>query len=212
MVTRYGSFLYGKRRSVFDVSRRLHSHHWMLEVGMPLNHTSQYAELTDEQFALVGRLVVEWSNIEFLLGVLLGRLLLTPGFLERIYTDEMSAHRIQEAIKKAVEIHRHRYRFGVVASETLDEIVKLNADIEKFRGLRNRLSHFCWSRSNDEEIFGSGFSGFVRPSKRADKDSMTISVTELGEICRNGYQLVERLSEVIQKLPETDEGDDPEKP
>jgi hypothetical protein len=42
---------------------------------MPLNHTSEYAELIDEQFALIGRLVIEWSNIEFLLGVLLSRLL-----------------------------------------------------------------------------------------------------------------------------------------
>ena len=90
-------------------------------------------------------------------------------------------------------------------SETLDEIVQLNADIEKSRGLRNRFSHFCWSRSNDEEIFGSGLSGFVPPSKRLDKDSMKVSVSELKEVYQNAYQLVERLSDVIQRLPETDE-------
>lgn len=174
---------------------------------MPLNHTSQYAELTDEQFRLVGQLVVEWSNIEFLLGVLLGRLLLTPEFLSRVYTDEMSASRVQEAIKKAIEIHTHRYGFRVVPSEILDAIVKLNTDIEKFRSLRNRFSHFCWFRSTDEEIFGSGLSGFVPRNKRVDKDSMKISVTELRDIYRNAYQLVERLSGVIQKLPETDEGE-----
>jgi hypothetical protein len=174
---------------------------------MPLNHTSQYSELTDEQFSLVGRLVVEWSNIEFLFGVLLGRLLFTPEFLGRIYTDEMSASRVQEAIKKAVEIHRHRYGFRIVPSEILDEIVKLNSDVEKLRGLRNRFSHFCWCRTTDEEIFGSGLSGFVPPSKRVDKDSMKVSVTELRDIYRDAYQLVERLSGVIQKLPETDEGE-----
>ncbi len=172
---------------------------------MPLNHTSKYAELTDEQFALIGRLVIEWSNIEFLLGVLLSRLLLTPEFLGRVYSDEMSASRIQDALKKALDIHRHRYGSKLVPPETLDEILRLNADIEKFRGLRNRFSHFCWSRSNDNEIFGSGLSGFVPPSKRLDKDSMEVSVSELKEFYRNAYQLVEHLSGVIQRLLETDE-------
>ncbi len=172
---------------------------------MPLNHTSKYAELTDEQFALIGRLVIEWSNIEFLLKVLLSRLLFTPEFLGRVYSDEMSANRIQGALRKAVDIHRHRYGSSVVPTEILDEIMQLNADIEKFRGLRNRFSHFCWSRSNDEEIFGSGLSGFVPPSRRHDKDSMEVSVSELKETYRNAYQIVERLSGVVQRLPEIDE-------
>lgn len=172
---------------------------------MPLNHTSKYAELTDEQFAIIGRLVVEWSNIEFLLGVLLSRLLFTPEFLGRVYSDEMTASRLQGALKKALDIHRHRYGSRIVPTETLDEIMQLNADIEKFRGLRNRFSHFCWSRSNDEELFGSGLSGFVPPSKLHDKDSMMVSVSELKEAYRNAYQLVERLSGVVLRLPETDE-------
>ena len=172
---------------------------------MPLNHTSKYAELTDEQFALIGRLVIEWSNIEFLLGILLSRLLFTAEFPGRVYSDEMSASRLQGALKKALDIHRHRYVSRIVPSETLDEISQLNADIEKFRGLRNRFSHFCWSRSNDEEIFGSGLSGFVPPNKSVDKDSMVVSVSELKEIYRNAYQLVDHLSSVIQRLPEIDE-------
>jgi hypothetical protein len=65
---------------------------------MPLNHTSEYAELTNEQFALIGRLVIEWSNIEFLLGVLLSRLLFTPEFVGRVYSDEMSATRMERAL------------------------------------------------------------------------------------------------------------------
>ena len=117
---------------------------------MPLNHTSKYAELTDEQFALIGRLVVEWSNIEFLLGVLLSRLLFTPEFLGRVYTDEMNANRVQDALKKALNIHRHRYGSRILSTETLDEIVQLNVDGGKSRKLRNKFAHLCWSRSNDE--------------------------------------------------------------
>jgi hypothetical protein len=172
---------------------------------MPLNHTSKYAELTDEQFALIGRLVIEWSNLEFLLGVLLSRLLSTPEFLGHVYSDEMGASRIQRALKKALDIHRHRYGCRLVPPEAQDDIVRIDADIEKFRRLRNRFSHFCWCRSNDQEIFGSRLSGLVHPSKRLDKDSMKVSVSELEEVYRNAYQLVDRLSAVIQRLPETNE-------
>lgn len=41
---------------------------------MPLNHNSIYAELTDCHFKLIGKIVVEWSNIEFLLGVVDSRI------------------------------------------------------------------------------------------------------------------------------------------
>jgi hypothetical protein len=43
---------------------------------MPLNHTP-YSDLTQEQAALIGRIGIEWSNVEFLLGQLLSRLLMT---------------------------------------------------------------------------------------------------------------------------------------
>lgn len=76
---------------------------------MPLNHTSQYSELTQAQYAALGKAVVEWVNVEFLLGVLLSRLLATPEFLSRTYTDSISAVRLQGAIAEAVEIHRVRY-------------------------------------------------------------------------------------------------------
>ena len=116
---------------------------------MPINHSSSYAELTPRQFEAVGRLVVEWSNIEFLLGVLLSRLLRTPEFLGRVYTDELMAARMQSALEKAIAIHRQRYGGRLVSEALLDEITALNSEIEKIRGKRNKFSHFCWCRSND---------------------------------------------------------------
>lgn len=40
---------------------------------MSLNHVSQYSQLTDQHFQAIGELVVEWSNIEFLLRSVLTR-------------------------------------------------------------------------------------------------------------------------------------------
>jgi len=51
---------------------------------MPLNHTSQYSDLTEEQYAALGKAVVEWANIEELFGAIIGRLLATPDFLGSI--------------------------------------------------------------------------------------------------------------------------------
>lgn len=68
---------------------------------MPTNHSSQYAELTGEHFQAIGKLTVEWSNIEYLLGELLSRILVTPAFLARTYTGHMSGAKRQEAIKEA---------------------------------------------------------------------------------------------------------------
>lgn len=172
---------------------------------MPLNHSSQYAELTPRQFEAIGRLVVEWSNIELLLGVILSRLLRTPEFLGRVYTDELMAARVQSAVEKAIAIHRHRYGCRLIPKDVLDQIASLNSEIERIRGKRNKFSHFCWSRSTDDEIFGSGLSGHVPPSKQLSKDSLVMSVTELDEMYKQSYTVVSRLSELAAQLPEVPE-------
>jgi len=172
---------------------------------VPLNHTSKFSELTNRQFEVIGRLVVEWSNIEFLLGVLLSRLLFTPEFLGRVYTDKLTASRLQSGLRKALQIHMHRYQHRVLAENDAQEIVALNSEIERIRGKRNKFSHFCWCRSNDEEIFGSGLSGFVPPAKELKKDSMVVSVQELEELYKQSYSLVDRLSAVVARIPAIDE-------
>lgn len=172
---------------------------------MPLNHSSKYSELTPGQFEAIGRLVIEWSNIEFLLGVLLSRLLFTPEFLGRVYTDELAPSRVQSGLEKALSIHRNRYGSHLVTENVAAEIVALNTDISRIRRTRNKFSHFCWCRSSDEKIFGSGLSGHVPPSKEVDKDSMVVTVGELEELYRESYSVVDRLSAMVAKLPSIDE-------
>jgi hypothetical protein len=78
-----------------------------LEEIVPLNHVSKYARLTDKHFRLIGQVVVEWANIEFLQKIILSRLLLSPEFPSRIYTDLISAARLQNGLGEAISIHRH---------------------------------------------------------------------------------------------------------
>jgi hypothetical protein len=172
---------------------------------VPLNHTSQYSELTDTQYAAIGKAVVEWANVEFLLGVLLSRLLATPEYLSRTYTESISAARLQSAIAEAVEIHRVRYGHRLVPEQILLEIVQVNSLVTAIRGVRNKIAHFCWVRSHDEELFGTSFRGGVPSKKKERRDHAVLTSQELAQLNNQTHSLVEQLIQLIAKLPAVSE-------
>lgn len=176
---------------------------------MPLNHASIYSELTDRHFSQIGKIVVECSNIEFLLGVLLSKILMTPEFLARSYTDRMSAVKIQEAIKEGVEIHKKLFGSKIISDQKLDAIIALNNRITKFRAKRNKFAHFCWCRENDNEIFGTNFSGGVPSRKKERSESVIFTVKELEEFYNEVYKVVDELSHMVNSLPKFREEDIP---
>ncbi|MBF9252389.1 hypothetical protein I2I11_03705 [Pontibacter sp. 172403-2] len=170
-----------------------------------LNHSSKYAELTDEQFLIIGKIVVEFSNMEFLLGVVASRLLITPEFLGRSYTDKLSASALQDVIINALDIHRRRYDFKIISSAQVDDIKKAIQRITQIRVLRNAFAHYCWTRQTDTEIFGTKLSGAIPKESNPDKDSKIISNEELNKIYNEAYSIVEHLTKLIQELPELKE-------
>lgn len=172
---------------------------------MPLNHTSKYSELTEAQYAAIGKAVVEWANVEFLLGVLLSRLLATPEFLARTYTDSISAARLQEAIVEAVDIHRARYGHRLVSKQVLLEVIQVSSRVTTLRSTRNKIAHFCWTRTHDEELFGTSFRGGVPSSKKERHDHAVLTSQELGSLNNEAYALVEQLMKLVEKIPEVTE-------
>lgn len=172
---------------------------------MPLNHSSEFSELTDAQYTALGKAVVEWANIEQLLSVLLGRLLGTPDFLARTFTDPLSAVRLQDAIHEAVEIHRIRYREKVISGDLLDEIVQVNNSVSSLRGVRNKIAHFCWCRHSDESLFGTSFSGGIPTPKSERKNTAVLKLSDLAKLHQDAFSLVEQLIVLTEKLPRIDE-------
>lgn len=172
---------------------------------MPLNHSSQYAQLTPKQFEAIGRLVIEWSNIEVLLGAILSRLLFVPEFLGRTYTDEINAARLETAIKNALEIHSRRYGDRIISKDEGVQIKNLLKRVSKFRTLRNKFAHFCWSRSTDDEIFGTRLSGKLPTPEREKSESVTISLRDLDTAYAEAYSIVEEALAIIKTLPNTEE-------
>ena len=174
---------------------------------MSLNHTSQFAELTGEQFKLIGKIVVEWANIEFVQKLILSRLLFSAEFISRTYTDRMSAVKIQDAIKESVDLHRHRYSGKIISENILSEIEKVNNEVHAARAHRNKFAHFCWTRSTDEEIFGTNFSAGSPGSKKYRKSDIVITNKELEQLYKESYDLVDKINQLIEKLPEIKEDD-----
>jgi hypothetical protein len=179
---------------------------FMLGAGVPLNHSSEFAELTDRQYMMLGKAVVEWANIEQLLSILLGRLLATPDFLARTFTDPLAAVRLQSAIQEAVEIHRVRYEEKVIAGALLDDIIRINQSVTALRTIRNRIAHFCWCRYSDESLFGTSFAGGISTPKSERKNVAVITLTELTDFHQDAFALVEQLIALTEKLPAIDEG------
>lgn len=168
-----------------------------------LNH-GKYSDLTSEQYELLGRAFIEWSNIEFLLGVLLSRLLFTPEFLGRTYSDEMSAVRLELAIKNALDIHRNRYGNSVISIDLNESILLILNAAANCRILRNKFAHFIWMRRSDEEIFGAKMSGKL-PSGKKESEAIIISLEELKKNYNSAHSLVEELQSVIAEIPKVEE-------
>ena len=172
---------------------------------MPLNHSSKYTELTDNQFLWIGKIVIEFSNIEFLLKNLLSRLLMTSDFLGRTYTDNLNITKIQDSIENALDIHSRRFGENIIDSKKIKEIKDLNARINSIRGERNKFAHYCWSRWDDTAIFGAKMGGQVPKHDKPNKDSRKISNSEMEKIYKTAYDIVDDLMKLVYSLPEIDE-------
>jgi len=169
---------------------------------MPGNHTSKYAELTDYQFLLIGKLFVEFSNVEFLLSVVLARLLITPSFLSRTFTDRMNINTLIDKIRNALDIHERRYGYSLVSKELCKEIMSMVGLIDEIRIKRNKFAHYCWSRSSDEEIFGAGFISKQASKSKPNKGSITITNQEIKVLYDKCYRIGDEIEEILQRLPE----------
>ncbi|WP_140419886.1 hypothetical protein [Achromobacter denitrificans] len=168
---------------------------------MPFSHSSPYAQLTPRQQACIGRFVTEWANAEFYLGILLGRLLGTPEYLARTYTDFLGAVQIQQAITQALEIHHHRYGDRLIQEALAKEVAGLSRRIDKLRSLRNKFAHYYWMRNTDEGMYGTPLSGASPYSKRGSRSDIETTVAEIDSAHDELFAVNSRLEEIVAEIP-----------
>lgn len=171
---------------------------------MPLNHSSKYAQLTKGQFEIIGRIVIEFSNIDFYLKIMLTKMLLTEDFLGRTYTERLQNNSIVELIKNAMDLHQYRFNYKIISEETINEIRNILPSISDVREKRNKFAHYCWSKVDDDTIFGTKLSSKQRKINIRDNSCIKISTEELNILYTKSYDLVESIERIIKKLPVID--------
>ena len=127
--------------------------------------------------------------------------------LGRTYTDQLSASRVEAAIREALEIHRVRYRSQVVPEAGQQAALVLLGKIQGMRGLRNKIAHFCWTRSTDDEIFGTALSGGLPGSAKHERSYVSLTTAELEQANKAFSTVVDELSSLVSSLPEVTEED-----
>ena len=173
---------------------------------MPLSH-SKYSEMTPEQYELLGRFVVEWSNVEYLLGEVLSHLMIIPGFLGRTYNDQMRALDLDKAIRNILDIHEKRYTHVLVTEALCAQVLELVNMAGDLRSKRNKLAHYLWSRWSDQKVFGTRLTGKLPVRGKENRDSWLMTNEQLQEYGSQAHQLVESFLELLPLLPSKNEDD-----
>ena len=168
---------------------------------MTLNHSSKYSELTEQHFSAIGKIVVEWSNIESCLGTILSRLSFSPDLIGSIISNELNAVKLHNSVVKAIDVQRDLYENHFIPEETLKEIENALMRMNAIRVKRNKLSHFLWCRSSDSHIFGFNPIGILASNPKIHKAFQSFSVDDLVSLHHTAYGLVEDLIKIIEKLP-----------
>jgi len=172
---------------------------------MTINQSSKFAELTDDQYKVIGKIIIEFSNLEFLLGNLLSRLLIMPEFLGRTYNDLLMADKLIQGIENAIQIHEERYGCRIVDKETLSDIQRILRQIKGIKSIRNKFSHYCWYRWDDSTIFGTRLSGKIPNLKKPNEGTILITNDKLLQEYQKAINAVKDLYSLIDKLPELEE-------
>jgi hypothetical protein len=169
-----------------------------------LNHGSKYSELPDHQYALIGKVIVEFSNIDLMLDILLTRLLLSPDFLGRSYTDQLSVPKTIEAIKQALDVHRQRYNNNFISEEKAGDIRLMLTKVKEVQTIRNKFAHRAITRSGNN-IALVRFSGKPPNDRGETSDFETINEESLNNLYKNAYKIVDTLRAIVETIVEVKE-------
>lgn len=170
-----------------------------------LSHTSKYSELTDTQFAALGRVLIESSNIEYLLQIVIARLLRAPDYPTLAVTNQLGYSQRLNALKILIDTHRRRYHGKLINVPILDKLSALIGQIDRFRIDRNQCAHYLWFRDTDKKVFGIKFTGKHGNPKKPNQDSITFTVAELNLMGTKMHIIVDDLIAILKNLPEKQE-------
>jgi hypothetical protein len=158
-----------------------------MDVSQPPSMTS--GDLSDEQFAAIGRVVVEWSFLEGEIHSTFSRL---AGFLPgREEIARLVAGKIRR-IETLSEILRNVIPEAWIESRK-NRFIEVLARVRDLEVERNRIVHWTWWGFQDNRSL-AWMESAVLDKKRAPK---TISVQELEELARDINTTCSRLAILV---------------
>jgi hypothetical protein len=162
---------------------------------------TQYARLTDEQYAAIGRVAVHWSLVETTIETILARLAYSPEYFGRAITNDLGIDNRIRAIRTLCNVHEVQLGNRIVSRETVSQLRNLAAETAAKKGMRNRLVHSVWFRSTDEKMFGNKFR--TGPAKRDQEEQRHLSQSfhEINQFAAEIEDLACRLGVECEKLP-----------
>jgi len=130
--------------------------------------------LSTEQYAAIGRVAVLWSEVEWGMERIIGRLALIPLLLGYVLTYKLGPDNRIEAIHSLIQVHKIKYHGELVDRDPLAEINAVLPSLKRLKDDRNFVVHSLWSKAGDEflsrlDIAATARSGFdfsVGPCER----------------------------------------------
>jgi hypothetical protein len=107
--------------------------------------------LTDRQYAAIGRVAALWSEVEWAMERILGRLAFVPSLLGYILTDRLGPDNRIAAIHSLIEVHRIKYA-GLIDAELLTEIQEYLGALGALKGDRNYIVHSVWAKASETQL------------------------------------------------------------
>lgn len=106
---------------------------------------------TDEHYLELGRLVVQWAQLESIQGHLLGLLAQAPGAAAHLIVDGLSARTVTGKCRWLI-----KHRLAGAEQETALAVLK---DVDAARAARNQFIHGGWAERYDGQDWWPGVYG-----------------------------------------------------
>lgn len=165
-----------------------------------ITNNSEYSELTDRQFQLIGRLIIEFSNLETLLLILLNNLLLSVNNLKGVHFGQSTTHHLITEIEATLVINSYQYKYEIIPLDLSKRISEKISEIKNIKTIRNKLTHYSWKKYEDNKIIGVRQTSDIPSIKKPKVDTFVLSENKLENEVIRIQCLAENIENFLKEL------------
>lgn len=116
-------------------------------VAAPTAARQPRQELTEKQYAAIGRVAALWSEVEHGIEKIAARLALAPSLLGYVLTDKLGPDNRISAILSLLAVHKVKYDYELADEAVLKEIASVIPRLRQMKDDRNFIVHSIWIKS-----------------------------------------------------------------